>query len=74
MNFETFLLPTHWAGALLYADESGLDDDECAEINEWLANRPELGLCVGCGDTSEFNWRFACDCSNFTFEVLGAAA
>lgn len=70
-----FTLPAHWASALIYGDESGLTDEESAELAGWLESHPELGLCVGCDDAPEFctdndAGTLACDCVTFEFEIL----
>jgi hypothetical protein len=43
MKFEqiTYSLPDFWASALINDDFSGLDDEEEAQINEWLSDNAE---------------------------------
>jgi len=70
-----YLLPAHWAPALINGDESGLTDEESAELAGWLESHPELGTCVGCDDEPEFCTEndagtLACDCVTFEFEIL----
>jgi len=47
-------LPSHCASYLINADASGLTDDEHAEIDRFILEYPELGLCVGCSDDTWF--------------------
>jgi hypothetical protein len=69
----TYTLPAYWACALINGDESGMDDDEIKELNEWLsAFNP--GLCLDCSEESEFchshdadGYALAGDCLTFTF-------
>lgn len=70
-----YVLPAHWASALINGDESGLTDGESAELAGWLESHPELGTCFGCVDDPEFCTEndagtLACDCVTFEFEVL----
>lgn len=72
---ETYLLPAHWASALINGDYSGCEDAEETEINEWLAANPQLGGCYSCSDEPEFRTRndagtLAGDCLEFTFPVI----
>ena len=75
MQTETYTLPAHWAPYLINGDDSGLTDEEKAEIDNWLDTCPHLGSCLGCSDEPEFNWHndagtLACDCLEFTFPVV----
>lgn len=42
MKTTTYTLPAHWACALINADESGMDDDEIAAMNDWLSASPRI--------------------------------
>lgn len=77
IGHDIFLLPQHWACALVNADETGMSDEEITEMNEWLSDHPELGLCVDVSGEGEFAWThdaieyaLACECATFTFEVI----
>jgi hypothetical protein len=70
---ETYILPAHWASALINDDYTGYSDAEHSEISNWLfANKEHLGSCI---DVSEDNWfapsndahTLACDVATFTF-------
>lgn len=52
-------LPAHWASALINGDESGLEDDEVAELNEYLEGHPEHAQPTGVSERTEikvFHW------------------
>lgn len=77
IGHDIFLLPEHWASALVNADESGMSEEEIAEMNAWLAERPELGLCVNVSGEPEFShyhdareWVLPCNCVTYTFELI----
>ena len=73
----TYLLPEHWASALVNGDESGMDDTESATLAAWLADRPSLS-CIDVADDASFTaWHDAraynvkaCNAATFTFQVL----
>lgn len=44
-NFETYILPDHYACYLMYGDASGHTDGEIKEIDSFL-ERKKLGHCV----------------------------
>lgn len=46
-------LPTYWASALINADNSGLEDQDIKELDEWQANNTDLGYCA---EVSEDNF------------------
>lgn len=75
MKTQSFILPSYWACALLYGDESGLSELESRDLAAWLNSYPKLGLCVDCSETPEFRWsndanNVGGDCLEFTFECL----
>jgi hypothetical protein len=81
MTIETveFVLPAHWASALINCDLSGYEVDDLIEIATWEVSHPEIGACHGCSDWPEFR-RFhdapevlPCDCLTFTFPLLRRA-
>lgn len=47
-------LPSYYASYLINGDASGLNDDEQAEIDSFILEYPEIGLCVGCSEDSWF--------------------
>lgn len=66
-----YLLPSHWACALINGDYSGMDDEEEKEMEGWLKEE-NPGWCCDCSDESEFRpWNDANnlggDVSEFTF-------
>ena len=68
-----YVLPAYWASYLINGDASGLEDDEQAEIDQWL-DRGQPGCCVDCGE-SEFSWRndatgLCGDVATFVFHKL----
>lgn len=82
METTSYLLPSHWACALINGDESGLDDDEQKALDLFVAYMVKrYGAChcvdVGedCGftryhDAEEYGV-LACDVSGFIFAIEG---
>lgn len=57
MTTETYILPEHWASALINADFSGLEDSDIAEIEAFENNNKEDNCrfcCVGCSEEPFF--------------------
>lgn len=79
MQTVTYTLPAHWNTALIYGDDSGLDDDEVSAVfqfGEWLNKQHGTANCVDCTDYPEFtrnhdatDWALACDCLEYTFII-----
>lgn len=71
---ETYTLPAHWASYLINGDGSGMESAEVAEVDSWLAARPELGSCVDCGEeeftTHGDDGNLGGDRAKFTFPLL----
>ena len=77
---ETFELPVHWATALMYGDESNLDESEVESIESfidwmeekygacWLLNVDDESWFSRYHDASDFGV-LACEVTNFTFDV-----
>lgn len=68
MQTQTHVLPAYWASALINNDESGMNDQEIIDMNNWL----ELNKPGACAEVSEepFFGRFAgigCDLLEYTF-------
>lgn len=74
----TAMLPAHWAVALINGDESGMEDEEIAQLNEFVDDMVRTYgscHCVDVSETSEFsNYHeashygvLACDVAEFTF-------
>ena len=69
-------LPLFWASALINGDESGLDDNEQEQLDDWIKDNPNL-CCIDVGEETFFSKYheaadygvLACDCSEFTFQV-----
>lgn len=82
MKTVDYILPAHWASALLYGDETGLDDDDSAALAAFLAGESDTiaGTCLDVQDDGD-NFRtyhdaqpygvLACDCATFTFPRVG---
>ena len=80
MKTETLTLPEFWASALINDDCSGFDENDEKNLNDFLADRPELGACLDCSQESHFAkyhdanaYVLATSCLEFTFEVKGNA-
>ena len=80
MITESFDLPEHWACALFYGDESGMDFEDCAALQaftDWMLDEFGFCWCVDMGESAGFvrlhdARRFgvlACDVSSFVFDV-----
>ena len=82
MRTETYTLPAHWASYLINGDASSFSlygeegEKEVEAIDDWVKDTGDLGFCLGCSDEPEFSRNhdatgvLACDCLEFTFEVL----
>jgi len=80
MKIESFILPTHWASAMINGDVTGYDDDDIEAINLFSDHMvKEYGRCW-CLDVTDDNGFLkyhdaetygilACDCSTFTFDI-----
>jgi len=60
-----YVLPAHWASALINGDESGLEDSDIKELNEW-EERKHPGYCV---DVSEAFFAIDNDANNMGGDV-----
>ena len=76
MKTETYTLPAFWASGIINADMSGMEDSEIVEMENWL-ERNEVGPCLGCSEDAFFakyhdasTYVLACDCVEFTFQVI----
>lgn len=68
---EVASLPAHWASALINGDTSGLEDDDEAELDAWVAAHPYYGECLGCSeypDLTQYEGLLT-DCLDYTFPV-----
>lgn len=74
----TLMLPTHWASPLVNGDESGLEDEDQAQLEAFTADMVRTYgscHCVDVSDDTEFmRWHdaapygvLACDVAEFTF-------
>lgn len=52
---ETYTLPAYWAPALINGDETGMEEDDIKDLEDWL-ERVNPGPCVGCGPDSWYSW------------------
>jgi hypothetical protein len=72
----TYVLPEHWASALINGDESGMDADESDTLAAWLDTHPSLS-CVDVADDASFTaWHDAravnvkaCNAATFIFQA-----
>jgi len=81
MKIETYLLPTHWACALINCDATGLDDDDLKALNAFeydMVKTHGKAWCVDVEQDSEGFMKYhdaehygvlACDVSKFLFDV-----
>lgn len=74
----TLMLPTHWACPLINGDESGLEDEDQAQLEAFTADMVRTYGSCHCVDVSEdtefMRWHdaapygvLACDVAEFTF-------
>ena len=81
MKLDVFELPTHWACALMYGDDSGLDESDIAAIERFTAHETRDGKSLHLlevkdnhgGDFRRYHdaTRYgvlACDVSEFVFD------
>ena len=74
LKFTEYVLPAHWASALINGDDSGMEEEEIEEMDQWLKHiKP--AFCVACSDEIEFRHRcdadvLACDCLTYTFQEV----
>ncbi len=74
-DHDIFVLPAHFASALINADESGLSDTESQLLRDFVHKNCN-GLCVGCSDDQFFTSRHdmprigAAECLEFYFEKV----
>ena len=52
-DYDIFILPAHFAAALINADESGLSDEESQLLRDFVHEKCS-GLCVGCSEDQFF--------------------
>lgn len=78
MKTNTFILPAHWACALVNGDFSGLEDGEADELEAWqsAASAEGYGFCLDVSHEAFFctghdarAYVLPCDCLEYTFEV-----
>ena len=77
---DTYVLPTHWASALINGDTSGLEPEDERHIEAFIAymlDKHKQCWCIDVSEESEFTtWHdarefgaLAGDCSVFTFDI-----
>jgi len=80
MQLEQFELPAHWACALMYGDESGLDQDDLEALDRFMVTGLAEHCSFHCVDVTDdqFFTKYhdatqygvlACDCLVYTFDV-----
>ena len=72
MKTESYVLPSHWASALINDDESGLSYEDSLELEDFCK---DLGPCIDVTDEEEFSWtndanRLGGSVATFAFQVL----
>lgn len=73
-SLATFVLPSHWASALINNDRSGMTIEDENELNKFLATVTEYS-CLTCSDEPYFTHSndagtLACDVLEFTFRKV----
>lgn len=81
LETETYILPTHWAVALINDDTGGLDDDDQKALDRFMDDMiARHGQCH-CIDVADNDGNFmmyhdaraygvlACDVSEYTFDI-----
>lgn len=76
-DYEVYILPEHWASALINDDRSGLDKQDIEEIQDFYkANRKDnhFFYCVTCTEEGFFTgsndaFNLGCNCLEYTFDV-----
>ena len=71
---QTYILPAHWASALVNNDWSGYEEAEAQAIRNWMQNN-QPGNCLSCSESPLFakthdamsESPFAADCLEFFF-------
>ncbi len=53
-EIEEFDAPAHWASAFINGDTSGLEDEDLAEFEEWVAKHPRLSWVVDVSEETHF--------------------
>jgi len=72
MTTATYTLPAYWASCLINGDSSGMEENDMADCNAFLASIPGWH-CASCSDESHFAHRndsgnnLAGDVLEFTF-------
>lgn len=76
---HTFTAPTNWAVYLINGDCSGMEDDDAAACDAWIASI-NLGWPCDVNDEGFMHWHdarqfspYAGDCSTYTFLVDAGA-
>lgn len=59
INVYKVVGPSVWASALINGDRSGLDSEECAQLDKWLQILPENWEIIGVEGEPWFTWSYA---------------
>ena len=75
IQVDEVTLPAYWASALVNGDESGMNDEESAQLTAWYADNPTLRVVDVARDADgvAFDPRFAhdiCDGSQLAGDIL----
>lgn len=80
MLTETYSLPRHWAGYLIYGERDGYDEGETTLIDQWARRTfydAHFWDCVNVADDNHFAWYHdarrvlpvGCECLTYTFHT-----
>jgi hypothetical protein len=80
MKFEKYMLPAHWASALINDDITGLtleESDTLDNVIDRLSRNHQMFMVIDTGEDIEFMWRhdasefgvLACDVCEYTVQV-----
>lgn len=81
MDTVEYILPTHFACALINSDESGLEESDSEALNRFVEDMvKEYGMfhCIDVDEEGEGFLKYhdlqpygvlACDCAKFTFQI-----
>tara|TARA_B100001094_G_scaffold92054_1_gene87986 strand:+ start:294 stop:551 length:258 start_codon:yes stop_codon:yes gene_type:complete len=78
-NLIELTLPNHWAAPLINGDDTGLDEQDLASLNEFCDDQLQNLHCLDVKEDSSFvkhhdamQYCLATDCSTFTFMELNS--
>lgn len=71
MKTDTVVLPAYWASALINRDYTAYSEQDRKEINEWIAENPQFGSALSCGEHTLMEQLdgLLTECLEFTFPL-----